>query len=141
MSEFEINHTAVATIMIVMVFIASIISAGLAFGNSAKFQSDDMDTTEQRAALHALEKCLSNGGEYISADFLDSVSGLTVQEICGISISRTISAKVYSTDYEYVWTSEGFTEPLTEDQSHEKPVALDKGGNVFVGRLMLRVGT
>ena len=38
-----------------------------------------------------------------------------------------------------MWESEDYTPPMTEEQAHEIYVNIDKGDDVVVGKLILRV--
>jgi hypothetical protein len=139
MSEFEVGPTAFGGIFMTALFVTAVIMSGLAFTNSVKTQTEDLDSLTERSTLHLVEHCLKNGKEYLDGEFLDkNFVGFDLCLGCGICSMGDISARVEAADGWY-WESYGYSPPLTEEQAHEIFVNIERGKDVLTGKLILRV--
>lgn len=139
MSEFEVGPTAVGGIMLTSLFVVAVVMTGLAFGNSTRMQVEDLGKISERSALHMMENCLKNGNEYIDSEFLNSnIAGFDLCSGCGICNMGNLATRVETSDG-WSWESDGYVPPNTEKQAHEIFVNVQKGDDVVIGKLILRV--
>ncbi|MBM3304179.1 MAG: hypothetical protein FJY76_03705 [Candidatus Aenigmarchaeota archaeon] len=137
MSEIEPLHVAVGALMMFSLFIAALLITNAAFAGSTQVHIEDESKMMERSALHRLEFCLKNGGDYLDPNFMDANRGRPPCEICGVC-SKAASARVDG-GAGNVWDFGSYAPPATEEEAQSMFVNIAKGEGIIIGRLTMKV--
>lgn len=138
MVELHWVYTAFAALTLTALFIGGVLFLTWGLKEATIEEAESMIFLNKRSAVHIIENCLQNKGEYITPDFLDSFSKDKICSICGICVIE-VGLKVEDLEKtEREWDF-GYEEAVDEERKTEMFTNIKSGDEVHVGKIYIEI--